>query len=183
MTGMRRWVGLALGLVLVAAGPSRACGGRSVGAASSLDCGRFAHEPKALRGITAAHNRVRARAGRHRGHALADLVWSCRLAHVAQAYAETLAKRGCRLKHSQNSYGENLYWSYGFTPSAQQIVASWASEGSCNDYARCGHYTQIVWPSTARLGCGVARCGREQIWVCNYDPPGNYRVDSHSSHR
>jgi pathogenesis-related protein 1 len=24
------------------------------------------------------------------------------------------------------------------------------------------------------VGCGVARSGRTEVWVCNYDPPGNY---------
>jgi hypothetical protein len=47
----------------------------------------------------------------------------------------------------------------------------------------CGHYTQIVWKTTTRLGCGVALCDQNspfmgfpkwEFWVCNYAPPGNY---------
>jgi len=38
----------------------------------------------------------------------------------------------------------------------------------------CGHYTQIVWRDTKQVGCGVARDNRREIWVCNYDPPGNW---------
>jgi len=41
----------------------------------------------------------------------------------------------------------------------------------------------VVWRGSARLGCGVAKCSKNspfsgfpdwQLWVCNYDPPGNY---------
>ena len=42
--------------------------------------------------------------------------------------------------------------------------------GSCSG---CGHYTQVVWERSRRLGCGVATCGGSSVWVCNYDPPGN----------
>ena len=141
-----------------------------------------------MRGITAAHNRVRTQAfGTSRSPA--TLEWSCELATVAQAYAEKLAARGCRLAHSGNRFGENLYGSYGFEPTPEHVVDDWAAESACMQGAPivgeaacvpvdgvcsvCGHYTQIVWPSTRRVGCGVARCGEERVWVCNYDPPGN----------
>ena len=39
----------------------------------------------------------------------------------------------------------------------------------------CGHYTQVIWRNTQRVGCGVAVCPNgAEIWTCNYDPPGNY---------
>ncbi len=42
----------------------------------------------------------------------------------------------------------------------------------------CGHYTQIVWKNTERIGCGKATARRDGIfkvyWVCQYDPSGNY---------
>ena len=44
-----------------------------------------------------------------------------------------------------------------------------------------GHFTQVVWAGTENLGCAVSTCpeggpdpGRK-IYVCNYDPPGNWR--------
>lgn len=39
----------------------------------------------------------------------------------------------------------------------------------------CGHYSQIVWANSERVGCGRALCsnGWGYIIVCNYDPPGN----------
>ena len=37
----------------------------------------------------------------------------------------------------------------------------------------CGHYTQIVWGTTRAVACAVATDRRREVWVCNYDPPGN----------
>jgi pathogenesis-related protein 1 len=66
--------------------------------------------------------------------------------------------------------------------SAAEVVNLWVGEGRsynraanrCAPGAVCGHYTQVVWRSTRRLGCAVAHCADSEIWVCNYDPPGNY---------
>ncbi|CAN8327317.1 unnamed protein product [Cochlearia groenlandica] len=66
--------------------------------------------------------------------------------------------------------------------SPAQAVAMWIGEKSYYDYysnschgPACGHYTQIVWRGSARLGCGKAKCGSgASIIVCNYDPAGNY---------
>jgi len=33
-----------------------------------------------------------------------------------------------------------------------------------------GHFTQMVWQDTQRLGCGVSG----SFLTCRYDPPGNY---------
>lgn len=42
----------------------------------------------------------------------------------------------------------------------------------------CGHYTQLVWRDSQRVGCGYATCDLDDwnygVWVCNYDPPGNF---------
>ena len=42
-----------------------------------------------------------------------------------------------------------------------------------------GHFTQLVWQNTTKLGCGAKACeeggGDAPGWylVCEYDPPGN----------
>jgi len=142
-------------------------------------------EPAAVAGITAAHNSLRTSVDS--ATSLPPLEWSCEVAAVAQAYANELAREGCSLEHSSNGYGENLYWSSGDSD-AQDAVGAWSEEVACYTYAEfpdqctpvagqcdsCGHYTQIVWRDSLRLGCGVARCGEAEVWVCNYDPPGNY---------
>ena len=38
----------------------------------------------------------------------------------------------------------------------------------------CGHYTQIVWETTQKVGCAKIQCDGFDLWVCNYDPPGNW---------
>lgn len=148
-------------------------------------------EPEIMQGMTAAHNAVRDTVEPPNNEPLPPLSWSCELAAVAQAYAEHLANDlDCALVHSGGDYGENIYWSYGFQPSAQDVVDGWASEEPCYSYDKfpdqcsdvpdvcdqCGHYTQMVWRNTELVGCGRALCGpqQEQIWVCNYDPPGNW---------
>lgn len=137
-------------------------------------------EPAAVEGITAAHNQVRCNVDT--AEPIPPIAWSSQLAAVAQAYAEQLAAAGCNLNHSGGPYGENLFWGSGsYAPDV--VVEAWAGEVSCFSYAQfenscsctCGHYTQIVWRNSTQLGCGVGACpGGGQVWVCNYDPPGNY---------
>ena len=142
-------------------------------------------EPTEVAGITAAHNAARAAVDPPASTPIPALEWSNDIAAVAQAYAEN-----CVFEHSGGAYGENLYAESGLNATPQDVVDAWVSEdadydydsNSCNGGAICGHYTQVVWADSQRLGCGVAHCsqnspfgsGNWTIWVCNYDPPGNY---------
>jgi hypothetical protein len=36
-----------------------------------------------------------------------------------------------------------------------------------------GHYTQMIWPATRRVGCSVRSSGRSDYLVCRYSSPGN----------
>ena len=119
------------------------------------------------REMLAAHNAVRAREG------VPGLVWSDQLAGVAQNWANTLVARG-RFAHQKKSpYGENLWEIQGGTGDAGRVVNDWASEARNYDYRKnrchgmCGHYTQIVWRTTSRVGCAVARGKGREIWVWN----------------
>lgn len=135
-------------------------------------------EPPPLTGLTARHNHYRAEFG------LPPLVWSPRLATHALEWAHELVRRGCLLEHRPDQrYGENLFWSLGKHRTAQEVVDSWASGRAHYDFERhqcapgqsCGHYTQIIWEDTREVGGGVAYAeGFQEIWVCNYDPPGNW---------
>jgi pathogenesis-related protein 1 len=126
------------------------------------------------REILALHNEVRARVG------MPPLVWSNRLAARAEAWANHLLSRG-EFEHRPNSpYGENLFEISGAPASPSQVIDSWASEARNYNYRSnrcrgvCGHYTQLVWRDTREVGCAVARHHDTEVWVCNYDPPGNY---------
>lgn len=137
-------------------------------------CGLAQTAPVFERDMLAAHNTVRARVG------TGPLVWSDRLAAVAREWADTLLSRK-QFKHRPNSpFGENLYEIRGATATPAEVVNAWAAESRNYDYNAnrcrgvCGHYTQVVWRDTKQVGCAVAQSSDRQIWVCEYDPPGNY---------
>jgi uncharacterized protein YkwD len=130
--------------------------------------------PSLANEMVAAHNAVRARVGG------APLRWSDELAKVAQQWADGLIASG-QLAHSHNpKLGENLYEIRGAPASSATVVKSWADEVRDYDYGSnsckgvCGHYTQIVWSDTKEVGCAVAKGGSREVWVCEYDPPGNW---------
>lgn len=141
----------------------------------------------ALNGITAAHNAARAAVMPVPSTPLPALMWSPTVAAAAQTWANK-----CMFQHSGNGYGENIYADTG-QGGPQAVVADWVSEKANYNYSNntcaagktCGHYTQVVWRSSQRLGCAVKQCttgspfgsfngGRWTFWVCDYDPPGNF---------
>ena len=142
--------------------------------------------------ILAVHNKWRAEV-----EVTEKLTYSPALEVKAQAWADNLKHTNhCRMQHSKSdgNYGENLFWasarkfSNGSNDlqkvSPEKMVNSWASEKVDFDYANnrckpgkiCGHYTQVVWRSTTTVGCGMAACEdtQEQVWVCQYQPAGNW---------
>ncbi|XP_046675229.1 cysteine-rich secretory protein 2-like [Homalodisca vitripennis] len=46
-----------------------------------------------------------------------------------------------------------------------------------NSLMKVGHYTQLVWAATHKVGCGFSECGGHKkyfSYVCNYCPIGNH---------
>ncbi len=144
-------------------------------------------EPAGLSGITALHNQVRAMVG------VAPLTWDPDLAAVAQGWADQcvdvqapigLVDHNAGRSDTYPGYvGENIYGSGG-SATPQGAVSLWASEQANYDYASntcatgkvCGHYTQLVWAATERLGCGLSNCPGltyGSTIVCDYSPGGN----------
>jgi uncharacterized protein YkwD len=121
-----------------------------------------------------AHNRLRAR------HCAAALTWSAKLAEVAQRWAQALRDRGCQFGHSGGNYGENLAAGTKGTLDPGSVVKMWYDEISQYRFPdggfsmETGHFTQVVWRGTQRVGCGHSRCKGMDIYVCEYDPPGNW---------
>lgn len=124
-----------------------------------------------------AHNEVRATVD------VAPLTYDATVEATAQTWARSLAADNCAFEHEdQDSYGENLWFS-SFDPTPTEVVEAWASEVAFYDYDRnscergevCGHYTQIVWADSEKLGCGKGVCEDGSVlWACRYDPPGNW---------
>ncbi|XP_068442974.1 glioma pathogenesis-related protein 1 isoform X1 [Clinocottus analis] len=115
------------------------------------------------------------------------MTWDEALAVTARAWA-----RHCVFQHnthltdvgsvhpSFSSVGENL-WA-GYPPSsfnASRAIEAWVKEKQDYDYDNnvcsdvCGHYTQVVWASSYKVGCAAQLCPGQAIFVCNYGPAGN----------
>jgi uncharacterized protein YkwD len=141
--------------------------------AGALDHG--AGLPPAQAEFLFSHNQMRA------AHCAPPLVWSVEVAQWAQAWADELA-RDCAFEHSRSPYGENLALGIaGVHDDPREIVFLWYDELLKYDFRRggfskaTGHFTQLVWMGTQRLGCGTSTCRGKRLWVCQYDPPGNFR--------
>ncbi|KAL8461326.1 hypothetical protein ACS0TY_032707 [Phlomoides rotata] len=114
---------------------------------------------------------------------LPPLVWDQKIVRYAEWYANR-RRADCELQHSHGPYGENIFWGSGDEWTPAQAAAAWVAErqvynywsNSCAYGEQCGHYTQIVWKETRRIGCARVVCdeGRGVFMTCNYDPPGNY---------
>eukprot|EP00922_Rhytidocystis_sp_ex-Travisia-forbesii_P057232 GHVS01084793.1.p1 GENE.GHVS01084793.1~~GHVS01084793.1.p1 ORF type:complete len:131 (+),score=11.99 GHVS01084793.1:222-614(+) len=97
------------------------------------------------------HNELRAEAE------VASLKWDTDLANYIREYMEDQSNfRGCAFEHSPNRaqvgsferVGENLYMSFGFDPTGDEVADSWFEEVNCYSYGRVGD------PCTsARLTC------------------------------
>ncbi|GAB0135921.1 hypothetical protein EsDP_00004242 [Epichloe bromicola] len=140
------------------------------------------------------HNLVR------ENHRVAGLEWDDTLAQYA-----TNTANGCVFQHDMKQgsggYGQNLA-SQGSSGDidnlkdksvAQAIINQWY-KGEVNDYnlsygmsnpnvnlGRIGHFTQVVWKSTKKVGCATVKCPAGSIFgmpswytVCNYQPAGNF---------
>ncbi|WOG88643.1 hypothetical protein DCAR_0207878 [Daucus carota subsp. sativus] len=115
---------------------------------------------------------------------LPPLVWDTKLEQYAKQYAVQRGNTDCaELIHSHGPYGENIFWGGGPEWRPKDAVEQWMHEekfydpdaNDCKDGQMCGHYTQIVWRDSCRLGCALQRCKNNDTFVvCSYDPPGNY---------
>merc|ERR1719228_1372676 len=138
-------------------------------------------------GALKAHNKYR------QLHHVSNLENDVALNIQATKWAKHLVKLG-RMEHSKGTgTGENIYVSYT-TGSLQtdnigeKATDSWYDEielynfGNPGFSSETGHFTQVVWKGSTKVGCGYATgktTMRGRTWnvayvVCNYSPPGNY---------
>ncbi|KAF3497406.1 hypothetical protein DY000_02058393 [Brassica cretica] len=127
-----------------------------------------------------AHNLIRARVGEP------PLRWDGRLAAYARRWARQRVG-DCRLVHSNGPYGENIFWAGQNNWRTINIVKVWADENkfydvkanTCEPGQMCGHYTQIVWRDSTKVGCARVDCSNGGLYaICVYNPPGNYEGEN-----
>jgi hypothetical protein len=133
--------------------------------------------------LLAAHNRERIQAG------LPPLQWDERLAADAAPWAAHLARLDA-LEHEgeedgDDPEGENLWLGTKGHYSPEDMVGLWIAEkkdfrpGIFPDNSRTGddedvgHYTQLMWRATGRVGCAMAQGAGDEILVCRYHEAGN----------
>uniref|UniRef100_M3Z1A6 SCP domain-containing protein n=1 Tax=Mustela putorius furo TaxID=9669 RepID=M3Z1A6_MUSPF len=119
--------------------------------------------------------------------------WDDGLAKVAKAWANK-----CKFEHNSclsipygcySNYkfvGENIWFGGLRIFSPKSAITAWFNETEFYDYDNlscskvCGHYTQVVWADSYKVGCAVTVCpgleGYETaMFICNYAPAGNYQ--------
>ena len=132
--------------------------------------------------LVGAHNQIRSAA------AVRPTAWDAELAASADAYAAELAQSD-KFAHSAGTsrpgQGENLWRGTrgGFT--IERMVSDWGSEkrmfragrfpnvSTTGRWEDVGHYTQIIWADTLRVGCAVRASRSYEYLVCRYAQSGN----------
>ncbi|KZL70697.1 SCP-like extracellular protein [Colletotrichum tofieldiae] len=152
--------------------PTSSAAPAPTGAASSGSSSLTADQKAALD----AHNAARTDVG------VPALEWDDALAADAQEWATHLLSVGS-LTHSQtDNQGENLYMQSNKDSPYVNAANAWISEKSdyngetisSTNYMGFGHYTQIVWKSTTKVGMALATNSQGTYVVARYSPPGNY---------
>lgn len=134
--------------------------------------------------LLAAHNRERSALG------LQPLAWDPALAKDAARWAASLAAAG-EIEHedesgdAETSEGENLWQGTKGAYAPEAMVGLWIAEKSnyragpipsvsrTGRFEDVGHYTQLAWRDTDRVGCALAGGASDEMLVCRYRTAGN----------
>ncbi|WP_246450255.1 CAP domain-containing protein [Sphingomonas rhizophila] len=135
------------------------------------------------RAALSVHNDARREFG------VAPLAWNQRLADAAETYARRMAATNVYRHDStpgrRKLMGENLWRGPRGVFAYDVMISTMVDErrhfrgGAFPNVSRTGqwldvsHYTQIVWPTTTEVGCGLASNARYDYFVCRYAPTGN----------
>lgn len=128
------------------------------------------------------HNEARRR------YRVPPLAWDEALARDAAVYARRLA-RTSRFEHDRQRrnprQGENLFMgtrgAYSYADMIRLLVEErryfrpgrFPNVSRTGDWSQVGHYTQIIWPTSQRVGCATASNRANDYLVCRYLPAGN----------
>ncbi|KAK7791609.1 hypothetical protein R5R35_008140 [Gryllus longicercus] len=126
------------------------------------------------------HNELRTK------HGVAPLTLDPELCSYAAEWAAVLARENRFAHRPESAYGENIYchWSSDVEAAseigAKDAIQAWYNEmkdfefGSEPRSLKSGHFTQVIWKGSRKLGIGRARDGGRVLIVANYDPRGNF---------
>ncbi|KAM6154214.1 GLIPR1-like protein 1 [Erethizon dorsatum] len=144
-------------------------------------------DPHFIQQCVESHNEFRGKV-RPSAADMKYMSWDDSLAQVAKAWAKK-----CKFEHNSclkipyqcyqgfEHVGENI-WLGGFREFVpKHAVAKWYNESQLFDFDNlscsgvCGHYTQVVWANSYKVGCAVTICpnfggSSYAIFVCNYGP-------------
>jgi len=123
---------------------------------------------------------------------LPPVTWDAVLADAAYNYlSRCQSADGSLVDHNANRtkdyaalggsdyVGENIYASSASSVDPSDAVDSWMSEASDyvpGDVSSAGHYTQVVWRDSVRIGCAIVNCPSVRFHntvLCDYAPGGN----------
>ncbi|KAM4676038.1 glioma pathogenesis-related protein 1-like [Discoglossus pictus] len=148
-------------------------------------------EPAFIKECVDAHNSIRSNVN-PTATAMLHMSWDATLANTAAAWnikcvkADNPHNPQTTITHPDfKEFGENIFQGTGGIDDhpVTQAVHEWAIEvkdynfenNSCIPKKPCGHYTQVVWASSYKVGCARAFCDGWLRIICCYGPPGNYR--------
>lgn len=148
--------------------------------------GRPAVDEASFRAIVLqAHDRERREVGSQ------PLEWDDALAVDAASWADHLA-RTRTFEHCSDAgcptgeQGENLWMGTRGAYRLEHMLKGWSEEKTLlarmssweDDYHAVGHYTQMVWHSTTRVGCAIGSNRSDEFLVCRYMEAGNVMGES-----
>jgi hypothetical protein len=118
------------------------------------------------------------------------LAWDKALAKDAQAWADELARtrqfEHAPQKGDATDQGENLWMGTASRFAPHEMVNSWIDEkkdykagpfpkvSKTGKWADVGHYVQLIWSDTRKVGCAKATAAGDDYLVCRYFPAGNW---------
>ncbi|KAI8484740.1 Golgi-associated plant pathoproteinsis- protein 1 [Branchiostoma belcheri] len=118
-------------------------------------------------------------------HGAPKLKLSRKLSRSAKAFARGLAETNkiADMRHSPEAieglYGESIACA-SYQQSGREVSELWYTEMKRYNFEtpgyqpRTSHFTAMVWRSTRKVGCGVARAEDGSTYiVARYSPPGN----------
>lgn len=146
--------------------------------------GAWASLSAEMQEILDAHNLYRCM------HDIPLYTWDDAIATNAQAWADNAEfahSTNAQRTHNGEYWGENLAWGSNPGYTGKQSTDAWYNEiedtsprgtadsSSDTTGGAIGHYTQVVWKASVRLGCakGTLTDGGGAFWVCQYGPGGN----------